>query len=110
MVEQFSKVDAGVTPEAQEGGEDVVRVRLPRGRQVIGLIEELLGASRFHVKCADKRTRMCRIPGKFRKRIRLQIGDAVLIEPWDIEPETKGDIVWIYNKTHASWLRKRGMV
>jgi len=108
MVEQFSvKVDV---TEATEGASDVVRVRMPYGKQIVGVIEELLGASRFHVRCTDKRIRLCRIPGRFRKRIRLQIGDAVLIEPWAIEAEAKGDIVWIYNKTHASWLRKRGII
>ncbi|MBU0953146.1 MAG: translation initiation factor eIF-1A [Nanoarchaeota archaeon] len=88
----------------------VVRVRLPRGKEMFGIIEELLGASRFRIRCKDGNTRLCRIPGKFRRRIRVSVGDAVIIEPWDIEPKDKADVVWIYNKTQNVWLRQRGML
>ena len=90
--------------------EEVQRVRMPRGKVVLGIIDEILGASRFRISCKDGKQRMCRIPGKFRKRINVRVGDIVIIEPWDIEPEVKGDILWIYNRTHAAWLRSRGMV
>ena len=88
--------------------EEVTRVRLPRDRQVLGIIQEILGASRFTILCNDGFKRLCRIPGKFRKRINVRVGDAVLVEPWDIEPKEKGDVVWIYNRTHASWLQRHG--
>jgi len=100
MVEQFSKKE-------EEGP---IRVRMPKGSQVLGEVAELLGASRFRVACKDGKERVCRIPGKFRKRIKIRVGDVALVEPWDIEPDTKGDIVWIYNKTHANWLRNKGYV
>ncbi len=90
--------------------EEVTRVRLPRGKEVLGIIEEILGASRFRIACKDNKNRLCRIPGKFRKRIKVRVGDVVLIEPWDIEPNEKGDVVWIYNKTHATWLRDKGHI
>jgi translation initiation factor 1A len=89
-------------------GEEPVRVRLPRGRQVMGEIEQILGASRFRVSCKDGKTRLCRIPGKFRKRITVRTGDIVIVEPWEVEGDEKGDVVWIYNKTQMAWLRKRG--
>ena len=76
-----------------------IRVRLPRGKETLGEIDEILGASRFKVLCKDRKTRMCRIPGKFRKRIRVSVGDIVIVEPWEIEGDEKGDIIWIYNKT-----------
>ncbi len=94
----------------QQNSEEPVRVRLPRGDEVIGEIEELLGASRFKVRCQDGKIRTCRIPGKFRKRIRISIGDLVIVKPWSIEPDTKGDIEWIYTKTNAIWLRNKGYV
>ena len=90
--------------------EEPIRVRTPRGKELLGTIEELLGASRFNVKCTDGKKRLCRIPGKFRKRINVRIGDIVLITPWDIEPESKGDVEWIYNRTQAAWLRSRGFI
>jgi translation initiation factor 1A len=90
--------------------EEVTRIRLPRRDEVLGEVEEILGASRFKVSCKDGFKRICRIPGKQRRRIRLRVGNIVLIKPWDIESEEKGDIIWFYNKTHASWLRKKGYI
>ena len=90
--------------------EEPIRVRLPEGKQVLGIVEELLGASRFRVSCKDGHTRICRIPGKFRKRANIAVGDIVLVEPWDVESEEKGDILWIYTKTHANWLRQKGYI
>lgn len=86
-----------------------VRLRMPRNEELIGEIVELLGASRFRIECKDGTNRMCRIPGKMRKRLKLRAGDWVLIKPWSIEPE-KGDIVWIYTRTQASLMQKKGMI
>ncbi|MBI4181403.1 MAG: translation initiation factor eIF-1A [Candidatus Aenigmarchaeota archaeon] len=91
-----------------ETQEEFVRVRLPRSGEVIGEIEALLGASRFHVVCKDGKKRLCRIPGRFRKRIKIRVGDLVLVEPWTVEGDAKGDVVWIYTPTQANWLRRKG--
>ncbi len=85
-----------------------IRVRLPRGKEMLGEIEQILGASRFKISCKDGRERICRIPGKFRRRIKVRAGDIVIVKPWEIEGDDKGDIVWIYNKTQMSWLRNKG--
>jgi translation initiation factor 1A len=95
-------------PGRNESQEEITRVRLPRNRETIGEIEELLGASRFRIACQDGRTRICRIPGKFRRRRRIMAGDLVIVKPWDIEPNEKGDIVWMYTRTQANWLRSKG--
>lgn len=89
--------------------EGIVRVKLPRNGELLGEIESISGASRFIVACKDGKSRVCRIPGKFRKRIKIREGDIVIVKPWDIEDE-KGDVVWIYTKTQANWLRKKGMI
>lgn len=89
--------------------EGPIRVRMPRGGEVLGEIVELLGASRFKIACKDGVERICRIPGKFRKRIKVRAGDWVIVKPWSIEPE-KGDIEWIYTRTQANWLRRKGMI
>ena len=88
--------------------EEIVRVRLPRRGEILGEIEEVLGGSRLRVACKDGKTRLCRIPGKQRKRVTLKVGAAIIVKPWDIEPNEKADVVWIYNKTQESWLRKNG--
>lgn len=90
--------------------EEIIRVRIPEGSEVLGVVEELLGASRFKVRCDDGNTRLCRIPGKFRKRVKIKAGDVVLIKPWNVEPETKGDIEWIYTKTQTEWLKRKGLL
>ncbi|MCK4497395.1 MAG: translation initiation factor eIF-1A [Candidatus Aenigmarchaeota archaeon] len=90
--------------------EGITRVRLPRGNETIGEIMELLGASRFRVSCKDGNTRMCRMPGRFRRRMRIRVGDLVIVKPWDIEPSEKGDVIWIYTRTQANWLRSKGYV
>ncbi|MBI4021454.1 MAG: translation initiation factor eIF-1A [Candidatus Aenigmarchaeota archaeon] len=94
----------------EPGAEEFIRVRLPRGKEILGEIEIMQGASRFMVICKDGKKRLCRIPGKFRKRITIRVGDIVLIEPWEIEGDEKGDVIWIYTRTQANWLRKKGYV
>ncbi|RLI96415.1 MAG: translation initiation factor 1A [Candidatus Aenigmatarchaeota archaeon] len=94
---------------AYQRSEGPVRVKLPRGTELLGEITELLGASRFRVACKDGVERICRIPGKFRKRIRVSTGDWVIVRPWSIEDE-KGDVTWIYTRTQANWLKKKGMI
>lgn len=93
----------------EQNTEEPVRVRMPYGREMIGVINEMLGASRFSITGKDGKKRVCRIPGKFRKSVRVSPGDLVIFEPWEIEPDAKGDIVWIYTRTQANVLRKRGL-
>lgn len=92
-------------PEGQE-----MRVRTPRGREVLGIIESMLGSNKLRVRCQDNRIRLCRIPGKMRKRIWMREGDVVLVEPWSIQGDKSGDIVYKYNPTQASWLRRKGIL
>ncbi len=94
---------------AEEQPTEQIRVRMPRGREQIGVINEMLGASRFNITGSDGKTRICRIPGKFRKSVKISPGDLVIIEPWEIEPDAKADIIWIYTRTQAGWIKKRGM-
>ena len=87
-----------------------IRVKLPRKDEQLGRITELLGASRFKVECKDGVERICRIPGKMRKRLRVSLDDWVIVRPWSIEPESKGDIVWIYTRTQVGWLKRKGYI
>ena len=89
---------------------DMGRVRTPRGKETLGVVESLLGSNKLRVRCQDNKIRLCRIPGKMRKRIWMHEGDIVLIEPWEIGGEEKGDVIFKYNPTHASWLRRKGIL
>lgn len=90
--------------------EEVFRVRMPRGREIFGVIEALLGTNKLHVRCQDGKIRICRIPGKLRKRVWMKENDVVIVEPWTIQSDKKGDVVWRYSPTEAGWLRRKGIL
>ncbi len=90
----------------QQPGE-VVRVRLPRGKEILGILEQRLGASRIMIKCFDGKSRNCRVPGRLKKRLWLREGDVVLVEPWEFDDE-KGDVIFKYAPTAVEWLKKKG--
>jgi len=90
--------------------EEVTRIRMPRRSELLGEITEVLGGSRLKVKCKDGKERLCRIPGKQRRRVYLRVSDIVIVKPWDIEPDEKADVVWVYNKTHKQMILKKGLI
>ncbi len=90
--------------------EEVTRVRTPREGQMLGIVEEMLGGGRFRVNCTDKHTRICRVSGKFKRRQWIRPGDVVLVEPWEIESDEKGNVVWKYRKAQVDWLDRRGFL
>lgn len=91
--------------------EEGFRLRLPRGKEMFGIVEQMSGASRMIVRCEDGKTRTCRVRGKMRKRIWVRQGDIVLVIPWDFQTaDNKADIVWRYNPTQAGRLRREGRV
>ncbi len=87
-----------------------MRVRTPRGKEMLGIVESLLGSNKIRVRCQDNKIRICRIPGALRKRMWMKEGDVVLIIPWEIQSNERGDIVMNYNHTQASWLRRKGIL
>ncbi len=90
--------------------EEVLRVRLPRGKEVLGILEQRLGASRMLVKCLDGNSRVCRIPGHLKRRLWLREGDVVLVEPWEFQGEEKGDVLFKYSKAAIQWLQRKGFL
>ncbi|MBN2367426.1 translation initiation factor eIF-1A [Candidatus Woesearchaeota archaeon] len=88
--------------------EEIRRVKLPRGKEVIGILEQRLGGSRCKVRCLDGNTRVCRIPGRLKRKLWVRENDIVLIDPWEFGGESRGDIIFKYRKTQVSWLKKKG--
>ncbi len=86
----------------------IARVKLPRGNQVLGVLEQRLGGSRSEVRCLDGKTRNCRIPGRLKRRLWVRPGDIVLVEPWEFEGDKKGDIIFKYRPVQVKWLRQHG--
>jgi translation initiation factor 1A len=94
----------------QQMQEDIRRTPTPQGRQVLGICEQRVGGSRMKVRCMDGRTRICRIPGRLKRKLWIREGDVLLIEPWELSGDEKGDVVFKYKPHQADVLRKRGML
>ncbi|MFQ5475138.1 MAG: translation initiation factor eIF-1A [Candidatus Nanoarchaeia archaeon] len=84
------------------------RIRMPRGVEVFGIVEQRLGGSRMSVRCLDGKTRNCRIPGRLKKHLWVRQGDLIIIKPWEFSGDTKGDVVYKYRYNQTEYLRKKG--
>ncbi len=94
--------------ENQNQEEEVVtRVKLPRGEEVIGIIEQRLGGNKMLVNCLDGKTRNCRVPGRLKRALWLRPGDIVIIEPWELDKD-KGDVIFKYRPNQVEWLKSKG--
>ncbi|MCS7093645.1 MAG: translation initiation factor eIF-1A [Candidatus Aenigmarchaeota archaeon] len=89
---------------------EISRIRLPREGEVLGIVDSMLGGDRMKVICDDNKERICRIPGKLRKRVWIRERDLVLIEPWKIQGDKRGDVIFRYTPTQANWLKKNGYI
>lgn len=98
----------GNKPNGTEGEEIITSVRLPRNNEVFGILDRRLGGSRCQVRCLDGKTRVCRIPGRLKRKLWVREGDLVLVEPWEFGGDDKGDIVYKYRPLQVDWLRKKG--
>ena len=87
-----------------------VKIRLPNKDEVFGIVEEHVGGDRIKIRCEDGNVRICRIPGRFRKRIWINIGDLVLVKKWKIGGDKRGDIVERYTPTQYATLKKKGYI
>ena len=85
----------------------IVRAKLPRGKEVMGIIEQRLGGNKMMVSCLDGKSRNCRVPGRLRRKLWLRPDDVVIIEPWELDDE-KGDVVFKYRKNQIAWLKREG--
>jgi len=91
-------------PEQQD------RTRLPRKGEVFGVVTQMHGGARMIVHCIDGKDRMCRVPGKIKKNVWVREGDYVLISPWSIEPEEKGDIAYRYTRMQIEQMKRKGII
>jgi len=88
--------------------EQITRVRMPRKGEIFGRVLNLLGSNRLQVDCEDGKERVCRIPGKLKKRVWTRVDDIVVIKPWETQSESRGDLVWRYRKNEIGFLRRNG--
>ena len=96
--------------EVVEGQVQFVRVRTPRNGEVIGIVEQRVGANRMIVKCFDDNERNCRIPGSLRRNLWIREGDTVIVKPWEFDGNTRGDIILKYTPAQIEWLKRKGFI
>jgi translation initiation factor 1A len=94
----------------EELQEEIRRVMLPRGKQVLGILEQRLGGSRTMIRCLDGKKRVCRIPGRLKRKLWVREGDVVLVEPWEHGGDEKGDIIFKYKHSQVQVLRNKGLL
>ena len=83
---------------------------MPRPGEILGIVLSMHGGARMLVQCQDGKERMCRVPGKIKRAIWVREGDYVLIVPWSVEGDEKGDISYRYTRVQAEQLRRRGLI
>ena len=88
--------------------EEIIRVRMPNKGELLGTVLSLLGGGRMEVKCDDGFNRVCRIPGRMRRKIWVRVGDLVLVQPWEVQSQERADVIWKYSKAQSAWLEKKG--
>ncbi|MEM0448879.1 MAG: translation initiation factor eIF-1A [Methanomassiliicoccales archaeon] len=103
MSEYDNQEEEEVNPE-----EEILRTPYPNKKEgeMFGIADQLLGASRIKIMCADGKSRMGRIPGKIRKRMWIREGDLVIVKPWEFQDD-KADILYRYTKTQAAYLSRK---
>lgn len=75
--------------------------------QTYGMVTRALGDRRFHCICSDGKERQCKIRGKFRGRLFVQLHDILLISLREDEPD-KADIIQKYRPEEVHELKKMG--
>ena len=96
----------------KRGGEEEKKeeMPLPNGTDtLLGVIQQFLGYDRARVICEDGRVRLCRIPGRFKKRVWMRVGDVVLVAVWEFQRDERGDIIYRYSGSEVQKLEEMGL-
>jgi len=110
MVNNIESEEFGLDDDNNEELTENRRVKLPWGKQVLGLLDQRVGGSRMKVRCFDGLTRLCRIPGRLKRKLWVREGDILLIEPWEFGGEEKGDVIYKYRPIQVKILKNKGLL
>lgn len=84
---------------------------LPDNREtLLGVIQQFLGYDRARVICSDGKIRLCRIPGRFKKKVWMRVGNVVLVALWEFQRDERGDIIHRYNSGDVQKLEEKGLL
>ncbi len=81
----------------------------PAEGEVICVVTDIIGANYVRAACMDGVTRVCRIPGKLRKKVWINIKDVVLVAVWEFQKD-RGDIVHRYERSERKKLIELGLL
>lgn len=90
----------------REEEEDEIPLPSPEEGTMLGVIQQFLGYDRANVLCEDGKIRLCRIPGKLKKRMWMRVGDVVLVAPWDFQYDKRGNIIYRYGGSELQRLER----
>ncbi|SRR3990167_939387 len=108
MPEEFE--DRSEVKSENNGEQQISRAPLPKGREVLGIIEQRLGGNKMMVACLDGKKRNCRVPGRLKRKLWLRPEDVVIIEPWELDSDKRGDVIFKYRTNQIEWLKQRGFL
>ncbi len=87
----------------------VYELKIPQQGEVVGVVAQVLGASKFRIRCSDNFERICSIPGRLRRRFWIKENDLVVVKPWVVQSNERGDIVWRYSIGDRDRLKERNI-
>ena len=105
----YKKKDDGLTDE-QRREQEIRRIKIPREPECFGIVEQRVGGSRMKVRCLDGNQRICRIPGRLKRRLWVREGNLVIVEPWEYSGDGKGDVIFKYKPGQVDYLKKKGLL
>jgi translation initiation factor 1A len=88
---------------------EVFELKIPQVGEVVGVVTGAMGASNFRIRCSDNFERMCSIPGRLRRRFWIKENDLVIVKPWVVQGNERGDIVWRYSIGDRDRLKAKGI-
>lgn len=89
---------------------EITRVRVPQREELFGIIEQRLGGNKMAVRCSDSKMRIGRVPGKYSKKLWLREGNLVIIKPWEVQGNERGDIIYNYSNAQKDWLVRQNLL
>ncbi len=98
------------TTDTRRGAPIEYKLVLPREGEMIGTVVKIAGATKFFVECTDGKQRLCAIPGRFRRRFWVKENDVVIVKPWVVQSDERGDIIWRYSTLDVTKLRDRHLI
>lgn len=96
------------THDLRRGAPIEYRLKLPDSGELIGVVIKIAGATKFMVRCMDGKDRLCIIPGRLRRRFWIKENDVVIVRPWVVQTDERGDIIWRYSMLDISKLKESG--